>query len=249
MKIARWTIRLSIILVVLSALIFLAKILIIGDNSESNTLSYLFNALGFLPLNVLFVTLILNGMLARRAAAERKEKMKMVLGLFFTEFGTELLRIFLSGDPAKEQIAAQIAPDKSWKKEEYKKAVHSAETLCRKTRPDAAALYDIRTLLKNNHEFMLRLIENPVFLEQSTVFKLVQDLFHLETELASRKEIAEDAKADFAHLLGDVNRVYPSLMTVWLSHMEYLSKHYPYLLSYSLRTSPFLDEDDVVVKE
>ena len=30
-----------------------------------------------------------------------------------------------------------------------------------------------------NHDFLLRLIENPVLLEHTTVSKLMQDLFHL----------------------------------------------------------------------
>jgi len=249
MKIARWTIILSVSLAALSALIFVIKYLVIGDSGTSNTLTYIFNALGFLPLNVLFVTLLLNSMLSHRAAIERQEKMKMVLGLFFTEFGSELLREFVASDPTADELRKHLGAQKSWKKEDYAAALKAADELCKKTMPDSEALCRIRALLSKNHDFMLQMIQNPVLLEQNVMSSLMRDLFHLETELSSRCVICADNRSDVAHLRGDVNRIYPNLVKVWLTHMEYLSKNYPYLLSYSLRTSPFLEKDDVVVRE
>ena len=82
-----------------------------------------------------------------------------------------------------------------------------------------------------------------------SVSKLLQDLFHLSEELENRGDIHTLPMTDLMHLTGDVNRVYCQLTNAWLEHMEYLSKNYPYLLSLSLRKSPFLLEDKIVVTE
>ena len=62
MKNYSWEIRLGIILVLCSLAMYTAKFLVLGD--PENTYYYFFNAIGFLPINVLFVTLIINQLLS-----------------------------------------------------------------------------------------------------------------------------------------------------------------------------------------
>ena len=244
-----WEMKLSLFLIALSILIYTAKILIIGDDGTSNTVTYIFNALGFLPLNVLFVTLILNGLLSMRAKKEQQEKMKMIIGLFFSEFGSELLRLFVRCDKSNENLSAALAVSKSWTKQEYAAAQDVLENHCSRLSPEAADLAAIRSLLHEHHEFLLRLVENPVFLEQGKIAELMQALFHLNEELDGREDFAALPKSDIGHLTGDISRVYCTLASVWLSHMEYLGEHYPYLFSLSLRKSPFVKTADVIVRE
>jgi hypothetical protein len=75
-----WEARLGIFLILLSFIIYGIKYLIIGD--PENTFNYLFNSLGYLPLNVLLVTLILNRLLANRSKQNKLEKMNIVVGVF-----------------------------------------------------------------------------------------------------------------------------------------------------------------------
>ena len=92
-------------------------------------------------------------------------------------------------------------------------------------------------------------MENPVFLEHGKITELMQALFHLGEELAGRGDFSNLPKSDIGHLTGDISRVYCTLASVWLSHIEYLSGSYPYLFSLSLRKSPFAEKADVVVRE
>ncbi len=243
-----WEIRLSVLLILATAVIYALKILIIGDSGESNTITYIFNALGFLPLNVLLVTLILNGLLTMRAKKQQQEKMKMIIGLFFSECGTELLRLIVSCDDAAENIRKICAVQKDWTKKEYADATAALRAGCSRVMPQADELAQIRALLENKHEFLLRLVENPVLLEESSIAQMMQALFHLGEELSDRDNLSELPATDLAHLAGDVSRVYCPLSLVWMAHMEYLCAHYPYLLSLSLRKSPFLVTADVVVR-
>jgi len=249
MKKFSWEARLACLLIAISICVYAIKFLFFGDNGESNTMSYIFNSLGFLPINILIVTLIINRLLTMRAKNEQREKTRMVIGLFFTEMGDTLLRKMVQWDTAPKTLRETMMVTNTWTKEQYKTAKEQAAKLCTRTIPSADDLTEVRDLFMKNHDFLLRLIENPVLLEHNTVSKLMQDLFHLGEELASRKDIRSLPASDLAHLSGDVNRVYCQLTTAWLEHMEYLSRNYPYLLSLSLRKSPFLLEDQVVVTE
>jgi hypothetical protein len=50
--------------------------------------------LGFLPISVLLVTIIINQLLSQRARAAKLRKLNMVIGAFFSEVGTDLLGMF-----------------------------------------------------------------------------------------------------------------------------------------------------------
>lgn len=244
-----WERRLVAALLCASVLIYAVKFLVFGDSGESNTLSYIFNSLGFLPINILIVTLIINRLLTMRAKREQQEKMKMVVGIFFSEAGYALLKLFVACDPSADALRRVLAVQMSWTPEDFAGAVRQAGRMPMLACPTAGDLVQIRDLLRTHHDFLLRLIENPLLLEQSLIPKLLQDLFHLEEELSARGDIAALPQTDILHLGGDVNRVYGSLVSVWLDHMEYLSRYYPYLLSLSIRKSPFAPDADVVVRE
>ncbi|HJK57773.1 MAG TPA: hypothetical protein O0X46_03250, partial [Methanocorpusculum sp.] len=109
-----WEQRLIVALICASAVIYAIKFLVFGDNGESNTLSYIFNSLGFLTINMLIVTLIINRLLAMRAKQEQQEKMKMVVGLFFSEMGARLLRLIIVSDPDAEAVRNILTVRRTW---------------------------------------------------------------------------------------------------------------------------------------
>ena len=78
-----WQARLGILLVSCSVIVYLTKLTVI-DNLPG-TIEYIFNSFGFLFINVLLVTLVINELLSRRARNARLEKLNMVIGIFFTE--------------------------------------------------------------------------------------------------------------------------------------------------------------------
>ena len=81
----KWETKLGIFLVGSSLLIYLIKTLLMGRIPD--TYAYIFNALGFLPINVLLVTLILSKLLNVRAQEAKLEKLNMVIATFFSEMG------------------------------------------------------------------------------------------------------------------------------------------------------------------
>jgi len=105
----------------------------------------------------------------------------------------------------------------------------------------------VHELLSSRRDFLLRLLENPVLLEHESFTELLRAVFHLTEELRCRTDFRSLPSTDYAHLSGDIRRVYERLVIQWLDYMEYLRTRYPYLYSLEMRTTPFdLDASPVV---
>ena len=96
MKFLHWKIQLGLALIGASAALYGLNYLIFRD---TNYMLRLFLAqLGFLPISVLLVTIILNQLLGLRAKAAKLAKLNMVIGAFFSEVGGPLLKTLTACD-------------------------------------------------------------------------------------------------------------------------------------------------------
>ena len=86
---------------------------------------------------------------------------------------------------------------------------------------------------------MLAMLENPYLIEHDTFTELMQALFHVTEELRVRDRLVDLPATDYAHLSGDINRVYGLLIREWLVYMQHLKANYPFLFSLAMRTNPF----------
>ena len=232
-----WQVRLGIILVLASASIYMVKFLVLGD--PENTYYYVFNALGFLPISVLFVTVILNELLSIRARKERLEKLNMVIGTFFSEGGTTLLTSLSDCDPDLDKVRAFLMVRNDWSEENFRKLAGHMEKYQYRIDVNRIDLRELRDFLHGHRNFLLRLLENPVLLEHQTFTELLRAVFHLTEELERRKSLEGLPLTDLAHLEVDLTRVYRNLGGQWIAYMQYLKNNYPYLFSLAMRTNPF----------
>lgn len=238
--------RLGIALVLLSATIYIVKYLLFSD--PGNTYQYIFNALGFLPINVLLVTLILNELLSVRSKRERLEKVNMVIGTFFSEVGTNLLTLISDRDPDLSGIRQDLIVTETWTPKIFSEVRdrlwhHRYDVIV-----DAMDLEELRRYLIERRDFLLRLLENPILLEHELFTDLLRATFHLTEELERRGEFARLPESDIRHLTEDIGRVYRLLTGEWLSYMEYLGRNYPYLFSFAMRANPFDETASPVVR-
>jgi hypothetical protein len=241
-----WEVRLGIILVASSVIIYTVKYLVLGD--PENTYNYIFNAIGFLPINVLLVTLILNQLLSIRAKRERLEKLNMVIGTFFSEAGTWLLTFISDRDPDLPRLRQELIVTEAWTSEKFSRVQASLQDHCCTVAVDAADLQELCRHLKERRDFLLRLLENPVLMEHESFTNLLRAVFHLTEELERRGDFAGLPESDLRHLTGDVERVYGQLIREWLAYMEYLKRNYPYLFSLAMRSNPFDETASPVVR-
>lgn len=232
-----WEAKLAIVLIAISVSIYTCKFLILKNPND--TMNYIFNALGFLPINILLVTIVLNKLLLMRARSERMQKINMVIGTFFSEAGNDLIKTISAGDPEISRLHESLGRGGEWNDREFAK-IRSRIT----THPftvdtstiDREALF---AFLCSRRDFLLRLLENPVLLENESFTDLLRAVFHLTEELRHRHDISDLPDTDYAHLSGDIKRVYERLVLQWIDYMEYLDTSYPYLYSLEMRTNPF----------
>ncbi len=245
MRALSWEVKLGIVLVTFSFFVYLIKFLVLGD--PLNTYMYVFNALGFLPINVLLVTLVINKLLSIRAKRDRLEKINMVIGMFFTEIGTQMLTYFSDYDPDIDKLKGHLIIGDRWTDENFEAVKRIINSHAYKTDGRKIDFEMLQTWLSSKRDFLLRLLENPALMEHESFTELLRAISHLTDELSRRTDFANLPAQDKLHLTSDVNRVYSNLVAQWLGYMLYLKKNYPYLFSLAMRINPFDENATPVV--
>lgn len=222
-----------------------------GDISPSTNIGK------FLSLSIIifgvgtFVSLFSSGidiMLNEREQRNRLEKLNMVIGAFFSELGNQLLRLISLSDQDVKALQETMQIQNAWTEKDFltaKQKVFHHEINIDLNKVD---LDQLKELLDAKRDFLVRLLENPSVLEHENFTSLLWAVFHLSEELGARIEIKELPSSDLEHLNGDLTRVYKPLLLQWLSYMKHLKEKYPYLLSLSIRTSPFNKNASAIVK-
>ncbi|MCZ7357441.1 MAG: hypothetical protein O8C66_08095 [Candidatus Methanoperedens sp.] len=246
MKKPSWEFKLGVALILFSIAIYAIKFLFLGD--PQNSYFYVFNALGFLPINVLLVTIILNQLLIMRSRKEKLEKLNMVIGTFFSEAGTKLLSLFSDADPNLEKIRNRLIVNNGWSDEEFSRVHVELKRYNYTVDIKKMDFTQLGEFLTNQRDFLLRLLENPSLLEHTAFTELLRAVFHLTEELDSRDELINLPESDYAHLAGDIQRAYTLLVSQWLDYMNYLRKNYPYLFSLAMRKNPFDHDASPIVR-
>lgn len=241
-KYLNYRVRLGILLVVAS--IFLYIINFFFFKQIFNTEYYLSIDVAFLPIEVLFVVLVFESVISSREKQILLEKLNMVIGTFFSEMGTDLLKEISKFDKNKENIREDLILNDTWSKNEFIMASDKIKAykydlyIC----SDAESiefLNELKEFLKSKRNFLLILLENPNLLEHETFTELLRAVFHLTEELEKRNDLTRLSNADYQHLKTDTGRAYGYLIVEWLQYMEHLRNNYPYLFSLALRVNPF----------
>ena len=246
MKHFKWQIIFGISLIALSAIIYISQIFIF--KRPQDTFFYIFQDLAFVPISVLIVTLILDQLLRMREKRAMLKKMNMVIGAFFSEVGTGLLKSFLDFDVHYDETRENLIVTNEWSEREFSAVKKSLKVYDYKIESQKGDLEDLKGFLIKKRDFLLGLLENPNLLEHESFTDLLWAVFHLTEELACRADVKQLPVTDYAHLSGDIKRAYVLLISEWLAYMKHLKDVYPYLFSLAARTNPFDPNASVEVK-
>jgi hypothetical protein len=241
----RWKLLVALGLVTLSLALYTVHFLIFQN--AQHILIYLVGDIAFLPIEVLIVTLIIDGMLESREKQQRMEKLNLVIGTFFSTEGTPLLAMLAQADPKLAELRRELVVRDTWTPAQFRD-LHAYLT----KHPCGVSIdhldrHNLQEFLFAHEEFVLRIVENPMIFEHESFTGLMLALGHLTEELKARKDLATLPPADRVHLERDANRVYATLIDEWLRYMEYIRGQYPYLFSLAMRTNPFDESATVVV--
>ncbi|WP_405305245.1 hypothetical protein [Methanobrevibacter sp.] len=247
----KWKIKFSILMVILIIVIYGSNYLVLGD--PEHIISYIWTHLGFIPVDILVVAFILDEIIERKEKEAMLEKLDMLMSTFFSEVGNELISQLSTANKYKANTE-NLKSIKNWDDKDYKNKLDELKNTTIDFQADIALenreefLENLRGLLASKREFIINLINNPNLLEKEEFTELINSILHLDEELEHRKDLSLVTDADFAHLNGDMHRVYNKLVHEWVYYLRYLNKHYPYMIALIIRTNPFDDDAEVYVK-
>jgi hypothetical protein len=199
----------------------------------------------------IFLTLLTNvaqWLVQRQQYRLHRHRMNMLIGVFFTEVGNQLLHTFTQFDPNIGSVRKDFLVEEQWSDAEYiqlRKRLGGYEHTVEPERLDLEALHNF---LNAKGDMLLRQLENADIIENETFAELLWAVVHLRDELAARPALTNLPATDIAHLANDVKRAYSLLTLEWTDYLQYLKTRYPFQFSLALRSNPFVENPSAVVK-
>ena len=241
-----WLISLVAGLIAASALLYILHYLVFHDLHHIGI--FALHDLAFLPIEVLIVTLVIHRMLETRETRRKLEKMNMVIGTFFSIAGNRLLRCFAKSAGESFPYSDDLLISQSWSEKDFDKKVKDIKGFSFEIELCNIDLVRLKEFLVEKEDFFVRMLENPMILENETFTELLRAVFHLTEELHHRHDLSICPEKDLAHLKGDIDRVFGQLIIQWLEYMKYLKMNYPYLFSLATRMNPFDKNASIMIK-
>jgi branched-subunit amino acid transport protein len=228
--------KIVVAMLVMSLVLYGIEYLFFGQAREIG-FGFLGN-LAFLPIYVLFVTLMIERVLKQRERDALRQKLNMVIGVFFSEVGTPLLRDGFGFVQDCGGLAERLMVSGLWKDADFTAALDFLKGHEVSINSRNGNLSALRSFLVARRQFMLGLLENPNLLEHDDFTELLWAVFHLLEELEARRDFSSLPETDLDHLSGDIKRAYMHLLHQWVIYMRHLKNDYPYLFSLAVRTNP-----------
>jgi hypothetical protein len=245
MKHLRWQIIVGVLLITLSMLLGIVHYEFFHD--ARTFLFYMALDVAFIPVQVLLVTLIISNLLAYREKLAMLNKLNMVIGAFYSQIGTQLLKDFSAIDADVAKIAEHLKIENEWTDKKFVDMRLRLQSHHYDINYSTAAFESLRESLVKERGFLLGLLENQNLLEHESFTDLLWSVFHVTEELACRTSLQNIPETDAKHLAGDVRRAYRLLVLQWFDYMKHLKHDYPYLFSLAIRTNPFNPNATVIV--
>jgi hypothetical protein len=246
MKRNRWELLVGAGFLGLSTLFYLTQIIIF--KTPRDTFFYLFQDLAFVPIQVLLVTLIINQLLTVREKRALLKKLNMVIGVFFSETGTPLIKLLYGFQPDDQTLKKELLITNQWSGQHFASQSKAFREFNYQIKIEDGSLEELKAFLLDRRAFLLGLLENPNLLEHDSFTDLLWAVFHVTDELACRPSLDGLPKTDLAHLKGDIKRALGLLMSEWLFYLRHLKEDYPYLFSLEIRKNPFDPQASPIIR-
>lgn len=221
-----------------------------GDIYPHSLLSRVFTVLIILAGGGAFLGVIANTtelVILKRDSQNRMRKVNMVLGVFFSEAGNHLLRLFSRHQEGNGELHRELEITPLWTREQFNAARKRISAAGLRVRSGQIDLSELNAFLRCKRDFFVGLMENPVLVEHEGFSEALLAVFHLQDELQSRNDLTVLPETDRQHLTGDMTRAYGQLVDQWLVYLAHLKEQYPYIFSLAVRNNPFNPEADPVV--
>ena len=234
-----------IILAVLSTLLYLVDYFILGSARDIAS-SFLGN-LAFLPVYVIFVTVMIEQIMRERERQAIMSKLNMVIGVFFSEVGNRLLKELSNYVVMCDDLRRELLVNGHWHDADFQKALAFLKANDPRIDCSDCNKQVLKDFLVAKRGFLVGLLENQSLLEHDQFTELLWAVFHLVEELDARESFKDMPKTDIDHINGDIKRAFGYLSREWVLYMKHLKHDYPYLFSLAVRMNPMIENTDAQV--
>lgn len=217
----------SIILLILSGT-FYGLLWLNFNNTKDIEFSFLCN-LAFLPIQVLLITLLLEGIQEYREKKNTLSKLNMIIGVFFSEFGIGLMKNLHSFDENKEDMRKLLFISPTFGTKDFKKRSEAILNNTYALDTTAGDLDSLHNFLVDKKSFLTNLLSNSTLLEHDSFTDLLFAVFHLTDELCLMEKVKNKDQEYYDHISNDMVRVYSSLCYHFVLYVKHVKKQYPYL--------------------
>jgi hypothetical protein len=232
-----WQIILAILLIILTVTFYYIHFIIFRD--PHHIMIYFFGDLAFVFFEVMLVMLIIHRLLHHREIKAIRNKLNMLIGAFFSEMGTELLRVLASFDQNTETIIKESELPEDWSEREFLNIRERVQKQGYKISGAKINPVQVKDFLLMKKQLILNLLMNQNLIENESFTNLVWAVYHLTEEMEHKDDLTDLTKSDLEHLVEDINRVYHLLTMEWMDYIKHLKRTYPYLFSLAIRKNPF----------
>ena len=194
------------------------------------------------------VTTVTQMLIQRGQTRIHRHRLNMLVGVFYTEIGNQLLRIVTRFDPEIDNIRHEFMVHDEYTEVEFnqlRRRLRRYDFLVDTEKIDLEVLLEF---LSVKGDLLIRELENPDLIEHEYFTELLWAVVHLRDELLSRDRLTDLPESDMAHLTNDVIRIYRLITLQWINYMQYLKGAYPFLFSLALRTNPFVEKPSPIVE-
>jgi hypothetical protein len=234
------------ILILVSAVLYILHFVLFHDSRQQ--LYWTLLDLAIIPVQVLFVSLVLDQLLARREHRALLKKLNMVIGAFFSEAGTRMVAMLAGFLPDAAAVCGGLVPTPGWSDADFDRAWQTVDAAGLRLDSRRASLAGLRAFMAEKLDLVLRLLENPNLLDHDSFTECLWAALHVAEELAARPSLEGLPSTDMDHLSGDLTRAYSRLIREWIAYLKHLKSEYPYLFSLAVRTNPFDPGASAVVR-
>jgi hypothetical protein len=239
MRLRRWQVEIAVTLIVAACAVYALRwFLFPAESFHVEMLRYLVDDIAFVFIQVLLVSMLLDGLMQRRQRETMLDKLNMIIGAFFSECGTDLLGRIAGLDATLEEVREDLLARPTWKAREYERAKQAFRAHTPVIELSGGDMIELRDRLDREKTFLLGLLGNQALLEHQTFTDLLWSVTHLAEELQVRGDLDHLPRADRAHLVADVKRAYTLLGVQWIDYLRHLQTQYPFLFSLAVRTNP-----------
>lgn len=200
------------------------------------------------PFNVLITGILFDYILNRKTRKIEEEKIDMVIGIFYTEVGNELLKMMTKADECIELVRSDLLATYDWEEENYENAIKILDQMDYCVDIDKIDISEMKLLLDKSTPLIIDLLSGNVLKNKIDFTEIVVSVFHLRCEFNERIIQDELEEYEKEHLIDDIEVAYKLLAKRWYQYIYILQKEHPQLFVKALINSPF-DERDYKIRD